>query len=36
VSQWEGRQSEGRLYVPKAGEVLHKLKDPPAWQRFDR
>ena len=21
--------------VPKAGELLHKLSDPPAWQRFD-
>ena len=35
VSEWEGRQSEGRLYVPKAGELLYKLKDPPAWQRFE-
>ena len=35
VSQWRGRESEGRLYVPKAGEMLYKLKDPPAWQRFE-
>jgi nickel-dependent lactate racemase len=34
VREWEGRESEGRLYVPKAGEQLYKLKDPPAWQRF--
>ncbi len=34
ISEWEGRQDAGRLYVPKAGEMLHKLKDPPAWQRF--
>jgi lactate racemase len=34
VREWEGRQSEGRLYVPKAGEQLYKLKNPPAWQRF--
>ncbi len=35
ISYWEGHESEGRLYVPKAGEMLYKLKDPPAWQRFD-
>jgi len=35
VSEWSGREAEGRLYVPKAGEMLYKLKDPPAWQRFD-
>jgi len=34
VSQWQGRESEGRLYVPKAGEMLYKLKNPPPWQRF--
>jgi len=35
VSDWEGREDEGRLYVPKAGEMLYKLADPPDWQRFD-
>ena len=35
ISAWEGHEDEGRLYVPKAGEMLYKLKDPPAWQRFD-
>lgn len=35
LSEWQGRQDDGRLYVPKAGEVLHKLKDGPAWQRPD-
>ncbi|HQL72070.1 MAG TPA: lactate racemase domain-containing protein [Phycisphaerae bacterium] len=30
-AQWQGRP--GRLYVPKAGEMLYKLKDPPAWQK---
>jgi nickel-dependent lactate racemase len=35
VAQWAGREDAGRLYVPRAGEMLHKLKDPPAWQRFD-
>jgi len=32
-ADWQGR--DDRLYVPKAGEMLHKLKNPPAWQRFD-
>ena len=35
ISEWEGHEADGRLYVPKAGEMLHKLADPPAWQRFD-
>jgi hypothetical protein len=30
---WQGRPD--RLYVPKAGEMLYKLKNPPAWQRFE-
>ena len=33
LGDWEG--VEGRLYVPKAGEMLYKLKTPPAWQRFE-
>jgi len=32
VADWEAKP--GRLYVPKAGEMLYKLKAPPAWQRF--
>jgi len=32
VSWWEGHEDEGRLYVPKAGEMLYRLKDPPDWQ----
>jgi len=35
VADWAGREAEGRLYVPKAGEMLYKLADPPDWQRFD-
>jgi nickel-dependent lactate racemase len=35
VSWWEGHEADGRLYVPKAGEQLYKLKEPPAWQRFE-
>jgi hypothetical protein len=32
--QWQGREDEGVLYVPKAGEMLYKLKNPPEWQTF--
>ena len=34
VSHWQGHEADGRLYVPKAGEMLYKLKNPPAWQKF--
>ena len=30
-AQWQGKP--GRLHVPKAGEMLYKLKNPPAWQK---
>ncbi|MCP4378854.1 MAG: DUF2088 domain-containing protein [bacterium] len=33
VEHWSGAESEGRLYVPKAGEMLYRLKDPPPWAR---
>ena len=33
VDRWKGREDEGRLYIPKAGEMLYRLKDPPDWQR---
>lgn len=33
VDQWRDREDQGRLYIPKAGEMLYKLKDPPDWQR---
>jgi len=29
---YEGRESEGILCVPKAGEMLYRLSKPPAWQ----
>ena len=29
---YEGRESEGILCVPKAGEMLYRLAKPPAWQ----
>ncbi len=32
-AEWE--DDPDRLYVPKAGEMLYKLKDAPAWQRAD-
>ncbi len=35
IAQWQGRQDEGKLYVPKAGEMLYKLRDMPDWQRLD-
>ena len=33
ISYWRGAEDEGRLYVPKAGEMLYRLKDPPQWAR---
>ena len=30
VRDWQNR--DDRLYVPKAGEMLYRLKNPPAWQ----
>lgn len=29
--QFANRESEGVLLVPKAGEVLHRLRNPPEW-----
>ena len=34
-SRWQGCEDQGRIYVPKAGEMLYKLKNPPAWQNFE-
>lgn len=31
IEEYENREDEGILYVPKAGEYLYKLKNPPAW-----
>jgi nickel-dependent lactate racemase len=33
VSAYQGREAEGVLCVPKAGEMLYRLKNPPAWAR---
>ncbi|MSU56829.1 MAG: DUF2088 domain-containing protein [Pedosphaera sp.] len=32
VEDFQNRESEGVLFVPKAGEMLYRLKDAPAWQ----
>ncbi|MCE5276792.1 MAG: lactate racemase domain-containing protein [Planctomycetaceae bacterium] len=31
-AHWQDRP--GHLYIPKAGETLYRLKNPPAWQTF--
>jgi len=31
VEEYKDREAEGVLYVPKAGELLFRLDDPPAW-----
>jgi hypothetical protein len=33
VNYWTDAEDEGRLYVPKAGEMLYRLKDPPDWAK---
>jgi nickel-dependent lactate racemase len=32
-AEWQGREEEGVLCVPRAGEILYRLADPPDWQR---
>ena len=32
-SDYAGREDEGVLYVPKAGEMLYRLTDPPEWSK---
>jgi lactate racemase len=31
IEDYENREDEGILLVPRAGEILHQLNDPPAW-----
>lgn len=31
--EFAGREAEGVLLVPKAGETLHRLRNPPEWAR---
>ena len=33
IEDYRDREDEGILYVPKAGEMLYRLKDPPEWAR---
>jgi nickel-dependent lactate racemase len=33
IADYENREDEGILYVPKAGEMLYRLKNPPEWAR---
>ena len=33
IADFQNREDEGILYVPKAGEMLYKLKNPPSWAR---
>ncbi|MES2309426.1 MAG: lactate racemase domain-containing protein [Verrucomicrobiota bacterium] len=33
VKDFENREDEGVLYIPKAGEVLFQLENPPEWAR---
>ena len=35
VEDFANREHEGVLHVPKAGEMLYKLRQPPAWARCD-
>ncbi len=34
VADYQGREEEGVLYVPRAGEMLYRLEDPPEWARL--
>ena len=33
LQDFEDRESDGVLLVPKAGEILHQLREPPDWAR---
>jgi hypothetical protein len=35
LDDYANRESEGILFVPKAGEILHRLKNPPVWACAD-
>jgi nickel-dependent lactate racemase len=35
LDDYANRESEGILLVPKAGEILHRLKNPPVWACAD-
>jgi hypothetical protein len=31
MEDYGNREHEGMLLVPRAGEILHQLKNPPEW-----
>jgi nickel-dependent lactate racemase len=33
VADYQDREDDGVLYVPKAGEMLYRLREPPGWAR---
>jgi len=33
MEDFEDREDDGVLVVPKAGEILYQLKTPPHWAR---
>jgi hypothetical protein len=33
VEDYANREDEGVLLVPRAGEILYQLKNPPAWAK---
>ena len=33
IADWQGKEDQGKLYIPKAGETLYRLKTPPTWQQ---
>lgn len=35
LEEYANRESEGILVVPKAGEMLYRLKNPPEWARVE-
>jgi hypothetical protein len=35
IDDYANREDEGLLLVPKAGEMLYHLKNPPAWAKAE-
>jgi lactate racemase len=35
IEDFENREDQGVLYVPKAGEMLYRLEQPPVWAAVD-
>src|SRR5262249_19215453 len=36
VADYQDREEQGILCVPKAGEMLYRLHEPPAWARGEQ